>query len=78
MNCLYKTKEEAIKSYGSIFEHYKGGIYRVINDNVKHTENSERGVYYEHIWPNAHGFYYRPYDVFFSDVEKGKKRFKPL
>ncbi|MBI4067802.1 DUF1653 domain-containing protein [Candidatus Kaiserbacteria bacterium] len=59
-----------------MYQHYKGGVYRLIERDVKHSETLELGVVYEHLWPHDHGFWYRPQELFFGKVEKGEKRFK--
>ncbi|MFZ2886400.1 MAG: DUF1653 domain-containing protein [Minisyncoccia bacterium] len=46
---LNKTKEEALTSPGEIYHHYKGGVYRLIKRDVKHSETGEIGVLYEHL-----------------------------
>ena len=45
---LYPTKEEALAAPGEIYQHYKGGVYRLVQRDVKHTETGEIGVLYEH------------------------------
>lgn len=47
------------------YQHYKGGLYKVTNENVKHTETGERFVVYEDKDGNC---WARPYDMFFSYV----------
>lgn len=69
------TEEEALKEVGEIYRHYKGGIYRLVLQNVKHTETGEIGVLYEHLWPHQHGYYFRPESLFFGSTEDGKQRF---
>lgn len=73
----YKTKE-AITNKTNVYLHYKGGYYRLLQDNVTHTETNERGVLYEHLWPHEHAFYFRPYDLFFGKTEEGLTRFTKL
>lgn len=56
---------------GGIYEHYKGGLYRVM-DIATHTEREETLVIYR----NADGeVFARPYDMFFGEVD-GVPRFK--
>lgn len=74
---LYKTREEALAADGLIFVHYKGGIYRVLYAGVKHSETSEYGVVYEHLYPHTHAVYYRPSDLFFGKLPDGTPRFAP-
>ena len=73
---LYESKEKAIVAGGEIYQHYKGGIYRLIQRGVRHTETGEVGVFYEHLWPNPHGFWFRPEALFFGLLETGEPRFK--
>jgi len=49
-----------------IYRHYKGGLYKVINENVIHTETSEQMVYYQCLTTGA--FYVRPHEMFFGLV----------
>ncbi|HWO07776.1 MAG TPA: DUF1653 domain-containing protein [Candidatus Paceibacterota bacterium] len=74
-NPLYKTTEEAYAAPGEIYQHYKGGVYRLIQREVKHTETGEIGVVYEHLWPHDHTFFFRPQEMFFGKNEKDKERF---
>lgn len=72
---LYGTKEQALAAPGEIYQHYKGGVYRLIQKGVQHSERLEAGVFYEHLWPHAHGYWYRPESVFFGTLENGEPRF---
>ncbi len=72
---LYPTEAEALAALGEIYRHYKGGIYRIILRGVKHTENSEVGIVYEHLWPHDHCFWYRPESIFNSPQSNGEPRF---
>ena len=72
---LFPTKEEALAAPGEIYQHYKGGVYRLIQRDVKHSETLELGVVYEHLWPHNHEFWYRPQELFFGKNEKGEPRF---
>jgi hypothetical protein len=47
-----------------VFEHYKGGIYRVLGI-AGHTETKEKLVVYKDMQGEM---YARPYDMFFGDV----------
>lgn len=69
---LCASEAEALKMPGTIVRHYKGGIYRVIARDAVHSETLERGVVYEHLWPNPHGFWFRPKELFWGDVESEK------
>lgn len=61
-----------------LYQHYKGGIYQVIDENAIHTETSEELVIYK----NLQGQYFaRPKSMFFEMVVvDGKEvpRFKYL
>lgn len=54
-----------------IYRHYKGGLYKVINENVIHTETSEQMVYYQCLTTGAS--YARPHEMFFGLVEYSGK-----
>ncbi len=69
---LYKSEAEALQAPGKIVRHYKGGIYRIIDEHVRHSETLEEGVLYEHLWPNKHGFWFRPKAMFWGNVEPEK------
>lgn len=73
---LYATKEEAYAAPGEIYQHYKGGVYRIHLHDVEHSETGEAGVVQEHLWPHAHQFKWRPKSVFESVNDKGEDRFK--
>ena len=73
---LLATREEALAASGEVYEHYKGGIYRLITRGARHSETLEVGVVYEHLWPHDHGFWFRPEGIFFSNLPDGQPRFK--
>jgi hypothetical protein len=73
---LHKTKNEALAAPGEIYQHYKGGVYRLVRRDVQHTETGEIGVLYEHLWPHEHGFWFRPQKMFFGKNSAGEERFK--
>ena len=73
---LYATKEQALAAEGELYQHYKGGVYRLVARTAKHSETLEVGVVYEHLWPHDHGFWFRPQELFFGKNEKGEERFK--
>lgn len=73
---LFNTKEEALTAEGEIYQHYKGGVYRLVQRGVRHSETLEVGVLYEHLWPHNHGFWFRPESIFFGNLENGQSRFK--
>lgn len=63
------------------YQHYKGGLYRVI-DIVKHSENLEDLVLYETLYDNPRSkLWVRPLKMFVEKVEVNGKmlpRFKYL
>lgn len=61
---LYDTRPEALQAPGTIYEHYKGGIYRLID-----MDEEEGIVTYEHLWPHSHEIYKRDVDDFVDDVD---------
>lgn len=73
---LFKTKEDAYAALGEVYQHYKGGVYRLLQRDVKHTETGELGVVYEHLWPHDHSVFFRPQEIFFSKTDDGVERFK--
>jgi hypothetical protein len=73
---LYPTKEAACAAPGEIFQHYKGGVYRLVRRDVKHSETLEVGVVYEHLWPHEHGYWFRPESLFFGKLSNGEPRFR--
>lgn len=73
---LFATREDALSAPGEIYEHYKGGIYRLVQRDVRHSETLETGVLYEHLWPHDHGFWFRPAELFFGTLADGSPRFK--
>jgi hypothetical protein len=56
-------------SIGSLYKHFKGGIYRVI-DTAIHTETGEKLVIYMSVDTGI--VYARPFDMFVSKVDKDK------
>lgn len=73
---LFASKEEALIAPGEIYQHYKGGVYRLVQRGVRHSETGEIGVLYEHLWPHDHGFWFRPEELFFGTLENGEPRLK--
>lgn len=71
-SALYPTEAAALQAPGKIVRHYKGGIYRIISENAKHSETMEEGVMYEHLWPHQHGFWFRPAALFWGSLEPEK------
>ena len=73
---LYLSRAQAVAAPGEIYEHYKGGVYRVLHRGVRHSEREgEVGVVYEHLWPNPHHYWYRPEAIFDGKLEDGRNRF---
>jgi len=72
---LYATHESALQASGEIYQHYKGGVYRLVQRDVRHSETLEIGVLYEHLWPHDHGFWFRPTEIFFGTLADGRPRF---
>jgi hypothetical protein len=73
---LHGSRADALSAEGEMYEHYKGGIYRLVLRGVRHSETGETGVVYEHLWPHEHGFWFRPEDLFFGTLPDGSPRFK--
>lgn len=73
---LYPTKEAAYAAEGEIYQHYKGGVYRVIERNVRHSETEEIGILYEHLWPHDRVVWFRPESSFNDILPDGTPRFK--
>ena len=73
---LYASREEALQAPGEIYQHYKGGVYRLVERDVRHSETLEVGVLYEHLWPHDHGFWFRPENLFFGTLDNGEPRFR--
>lgn len=73
---LFSSREEALAAPGEIYAHYKGGVYRLVERDVTHSESLEKGVLYEHLWPHAHGFWFRPTELFFGTLPDGSPRFR--
>lgn len=74
VKCRYLSESDALeKNTGEIYKHYKGGVYRLLQSDVKCAEES--GVVYEHLYPHGHNIYFRPQDMFFGELPDGSKRF---
>jgi len=74
----YSSREEALNQPGEIYTHYKGGVYRLLYRDVKHTETNEIGVVYEHLYPHENRIFFRPQEMFFGLNDKGEQRFTPV
>jgi hypothetical protein len=68
------SREEALRMPGKIYEHYKGGIYRVFAEG-RDSEHLREVVIYEHLWPHAHQYWVRPKDEFYGTLANGTPRF---
>lgn len=77
-NPLFQTEAEALAAPGEIYRHYKGGVYRLVERDVRHSETGEIGVLYEHLWPHDHGFWFRPQELFFGSLPDGSPRFHKI
>lgn len=75
---LFQTEKEALAAPGEIYKHYKGGVYRLVERGVRHSETGEIGVLYEHLWPHDHGFWFRPEELFFGMLSDGSPRFRNI
>ncbi len=75
---LFESEEEALNASGEIYKHYKGGVYRLVARDVRHSETGEIGVVYEHLWPHDHKYWFRPQEMFFGTLESGEPRFKRI
>ncbi len=71
----YESESAALSASGEIYKHYKGGVYRLVQRGVRHSETGEVGVLYEHLWPHEHGFWFRPEALFFGSLPDGSLRF---
>ena len=63
------TEEQALKI--ATHRHYKGGLYRLMYENVINTETSELMVIYQHVWPHEPKIYARPQSNFYSRTQEG-------
>jgi len=57
------------------YEHYKGGIYKILN-LAYHTEDNDVLVLYKSEENDA--IFARPYHIFFSHTKDGVQRFKRI
>ncbi len=71
----YTSKKDAYAAEGEIYQHYKGGVYRLVARDVFHQKTRERHVLYEHLFPHGHTFFLRPQEMFFEDLSNGTPRF---
>jgi hypothetical protein len=65
---------DRIISSGSLWKHYKGGIYKVLHIAL-HTETEEELVIYMTLHADS-GVYARPKEMFLSVLEDGRNRFE--
>lgn len=70
------TEAEAIATPGLIYRHYKGGIYRLVLKGVQNTTTADLGIVWEHLWPHAPGYKWRPEAEFQDEPVPGIKRFE--
>lgn len=74
----YSLKALSIQS-GSIYEHYKGQRYKVIQV-ARHTETLEEVVVYQALYGD-HEYWVRPLEMFLEEIEingKLQPRFKEI
>lgn len=55
--------------------HYKGGLYRLIETGVIHSETNEKMVLYQ---TSDGRLFVRPEEMFFEKLEDGRERFEEL
>ncbi len=70
------TEAEALKAPGLVYRHYKGGIYRLILKGVKNTDTGKLGIVWEHLWPHANSYFWRPESELEDEPVPGVKRFE--
>lgn len=55
-----------------IYQHYKGNLYRVIRDSVRHSETVEEMVLYQALYNSPefgrNAFWVRPQEMFLENV----------
>lgn len=61
---LFPTEKAALKAKGTVYRHFKGGIYRVI------AVQEDGSVDYEHLWPHEHAVSFRPVEEFRDSVDR--------
>ncbi len=59
-----------VKIHG-IYKHYKGDLY-LVEDIIYHSETKEKMVAYRALYGDSR-LWCRPYDMFISEVESGKR-----
>lgn len=76
---LYTSREDAYAAEGEVYQHYKGGVYRLLDHRVVDSKTGSLGVLYEHLFPHKHGYFFRPRSMFFQELPPeagGGPRFK--
>lgn len=61
--------EREIKLHG-VYKHFKGDYY-LVEDVAIHSETKEKYVVYRALYGDC-SLYIRPYDMFMSEVDRGK------
>lgn len=54
-----------------IYKHFKGDNY-ILEDIATHSETDEEFVVYRPLYGDTNKLYIRPYDMFFSEIDKEK------
>jgi hypothetical protein len=67
---MYPTKDAAYEAYGEVYQHYKGGVYRVLDIRAGQ-------VYMEHLWPHPRSTHWRPVTEL-TEIVDGRQRFERI
>lgn len=63
----------------SFYRHYKGDLYKVLNDNVTRESDGARMVHYRKEKDEVlHRTFVRPFEEFFGMTDEGQRRFAPI
>ena len=58
------------------YQHYKGGLYKLLHEQVIHSETGEIFVCYKNLETGV--IYIRPEQMFFESVDENTPRFKKV